>query len=108
VSETELLELKGLCPGAEEKTEGGLTYVYLPALRFSSEVKPAEQNALLCLGPRDGYPTRLFLTEQVAGKGANWNPHVVLGRTWWTYSWNNVSADQRPIQILAQHMAAFL
>ena len=33
---------------------------------------------------------RLFLQQAISGKGANWSSHVVLGRPWWTWSWNQV------------------
>jgi hypothetical protein len=46
--------------------------------------------ALLCLGQHTGYTTRLFLPHAVTGRGANWSSHAVLGKPWWTWSWNQV------------------
>jgi len=89
--------------GAKEVTEGGYTFVYLPSLCI-----PAQQvmDALLCIQPRDGYMTRLFLTAQIQGRGNNWTTHRILDRTWFTWSWNNVSSQLRPAQILAEHLRA--
>jgi hypothetical protein len=60
--------------------------------------------ALLCLAGRDGYPTRLFLSRQVVGKGANWSVHRILDKAWHTWSWKDVPADLRPLEILTSHL----
>ena len=65
---------------------------------------PREMQALLCLGQHGGYTTRLFLQQAIPGRGANWSSHVVLGRPWWTWSWNQVPASLRPAEILAEHL----
>jgi hypothetical protein len=101
-----LSELIAICPGAREMTEGGITYVYLPALRISSAGQTVVMDALLCPQQRDGYATRLFLSQVVQGRGNNWTTHQILSRPWYTWSWNNVSSAQRPAQILAGHLAA--
>ena len=107
-TETELRELDQLCGGAKEYSEFGLNYILLPQLRLPSGCTPAVLDALLCLSPRDGYPTRLYFAQQVAGKsGLNWNAQNVpiLQRSWFAYSWNYV-ASGRPIEVLAQHLKA--
>src|SRR5437868_9404669 len=100
-------ELRAICPGAREMSEGGLAYVYLPGLRLPECCNPAQAEALLCLQVRERYPTRLFLSQQVVAKGNNWNSFRILDRTWFACSWNNVSASLRPAQILAEHLRAF-
>ena len=100
-------ELQAICPDAQEMSEGGLTYVYLPGLRLPGGSTPAEADGLLCVQGREGYPTRLFLSQQVVGKGNNWNSFRILDKTWFACSWNNVSATLRPAQILAEHLRAF-
>ena len=102
-----LSELTVMCPGVTEMPEGGLTYIHLPGLKISTGEGTIVLDALLCPQARDGYLTRLFLSQPVPGRGANWNTHRILDRTWHTWSWNGVSADLRPAQILAGHLAAF-
>lgn len=107
-TEIELRELDQLCGGAKEYAEFGLNYILLAQLRLPSGCTPAVLDALLCLSPRDNYPTRLFLAQQVTSKtGLNWNsPNVaILQRSWFAYSWNHV-ASGRPIEVLAQHLKA--
>jgi len=107
-TEIELRELEHLCGGAKEYTEFGLTYVLLPQLRLPNGCTPAVLDTLLCLGPRDSYPTRLYFAQHVICKnGLNWNAHnvAILQRSWFAYSWNNV-ANGRPIEVLAQHLKA--
>ena len=98
----ELEELRQICPEAKEMQEGSFVFVLLPALRISGQ---GQVDSLLCPQARDGYMTRLFLSRQIAGKGANWTNHQILDRGWWSWSWQNVGADQRLIQILAAHLA---
>lgn len=100
-------ELRAICPDAREMSEAGLTYVYLPSLRLPEGSNPAQADGLLSLQGREGYPTRLFVSQQVTGKGNNWNSFRIVDRTWYACSWNNVSPALRPTQILAEHLRAF-
>jgi hypothetical protein len=52
LSPDSLGELQTVCEGAIEMTEGGYTFVYLPALRIPGV---SQTDALLCIQPRDGY-----------------------------------------------------
>lgn len=96
-------EIRSLCADAQYVSEGSNTFVHIPSLNLGNG-KIVE--GLLCLSARDGYTTRLFLSQPVAGKGANWTTHRILDKTWHTWSWNHVLADQRPIEILANHLRA--
>lgn len=107
ISPDALAELQTLCGEAKEMAEGGNNYVFLPSLKLPLGSDPAEVGALLCLNAREGYPTRLFLSARVNGKGNNWTEHRILDRTWHTWSWNNVPSDLRPMQILLDHLRAF-
>lgn len=100
----ELEELRFICPGAREMSEGGRDYIFLPDLKLPGSGKILD--ALLCPQPHSGYTTRLFLSEVIPSKGQNWRPHTILSRVWHTWSWNNVPADQRAAEILAQHLRA--
>lgn len=106
MTSSELSEIRVLCPDAEERDEGGLGYLYLPKLSIPKGTNSEALDGLLCLGARDGYPTRLFLSAAVSGKGSNWTSHAILGRTWWACSWTGVLPNQRPMQILAAHLDA--
>lgn len=98
-------ELRAISPGAQEMTEAGISYLLLPRLKLPCA--PGVVDALLCIQQHGGYTTRLFLSEQVPGKGNNWTCHQIFGRVWWTWSWNNVPANLRPAEILAGHVQAF-
>jgi hypothetical protein len=105
ISEEAMSELRAICAGAEEIGEVGMTYVYLPELRLPCA--PGVLDGLLCLQQHAGYTTRLFLSAEVLGKGNNWSSHQILGKTWYTWSWNNVPANLRPAEILLGHLRAF-
>jgi hypothetical protein len=96
-------ELKRICPGAKEMPEASIDFILLPDLKISGQ---GQVDGLLCPQARDGYPTRLFLSKEVPGKGNNWTTHRILDRTWWTWSWKDVSADLRLAEILAAHISA--
>ena len=104
-------ELLTLSEEVQEHTEGGITYVHLRRLKLPANCTPAVLDALLCLGQREGYPTRLFVSEAItspSSKAGNWNTSSVLARSWHSWSWNNVPANQRPAEILASHLRAFI
>lgn len=107
IEEAHIAELQAICPGAAEMTEAGLIYVFLPKLKLPEGCSLSEVEALLCLSARDGYPTRLFLSAAVAGKGNNWRTYRILDRTWHSWSWKDVSSSLRPAQILLGHLDAF-
>ena len=45
--------------------EGGITFISLEGLRLPQGCDPPACDALLCPAPRDGYPSRLFLSVKV-------------------------------------------
>ena len=99
-------EVMELCRDVHEVYEGGNPFLYLKDLRLPPGCDPAEVDALLCLHKRDGYESRLYLSERISHKGANWTIACILDRQWHTWSWQGVSPQQRPIQVLAAHMRA--
>lgn len=104
----ELEPIAIICAGAvERRNDGNDRFILMEGLRFKAKGVDHQQDALLCLNQRDGYPTKLYLTQQVPGVHQNWQgPYYILGRPWRSWSWNNVSADQTPIKILASHLQA--
>lgn len=101
----ELTEIQQLCNEVSVLNEGGYTLVHLPGLRILHNGGLIIRDALLCPQPRDGYSTRLFLSESVPGKGNNWTTHVILDGKWHTWSWQNVQPG-RLAAVLAQHLVA--
>ncbi|HTK31246.1 MAG TPA: hypothetical protein VL332_04735 [Candidatus Saccharimonadaceae bacterium] len=101
----ELQELRAVCPGAVEMSEAGVRYISLPRLNVPGV---GELDGLLRpqQAASDGYVTRLYLSAPVPGKGQNWGTQHILGRTWHTWSWNNVPSSYRLSQILANHLRA--
>lgn len=99
-----LAEIQALIPGARELTEQGRRYIYLPTLTLPGSGDSRE--ALLCLSEHSGYATRLFLSAKVEGKGENWTIHQILDRPWHSWSWRDVTANRRPIEVLANHLRA--
>jgi hypothetical protein len=99
-----LEEVQVLCPAAKPMAEGGVEFLFLPSLALPcSDVV----DALLCPTAHSGYTTRLFLSKQIPGRGQNWNTFTILGRTWWSPSFNNVQATLRPLQILDAHLQLY-
>ena len=96
-------ELVELCGDAREVAEG---FIYLPKLRLPSGCQPAETEAILCLVTHNGYVTRLFLAQRVPGRRNDWTEFYIQGRTWYTWSWNDVGSQLRPAQVLAEHLRA--
>ena len=87
-------------------SDAGITYVYLPNLNITTDGQTRSLDALLCPVQHGGYTTRLFLAEPIPNKGQNWTIHVILSRTWHTWSWNNVPANLELLQILSAHLRA--
>ncbi len=92
--------------GARFMNDAGIEYVYLPQLKIHSAGQVCTLNALLCPAQHGGYTTRLFLSEPIPNKGNNWSVHTILSRTWHTWSWNNVPANLKLVQILSAHLRA--
>jgi hypothetical protein len=104
VDPAHLEELSRLCGEASVIVEGGVDFISLPRLRLPDGCNPQIQAALLCTGQHAGYTTRLLLASPVPGRGAHWTTHMVAGRFWHTWSWNQVPAGSRPAEILAEHL----
>jgi hypothetical protein len=107
VDEAAMNELRAIVPGAQEMIEAGITYIHLPRTEAALRARHRGSIALHTAAQHSGYTTRLFLSQQVNGKGANWTTHQIFGKTWQTWSWNNVPSNIRPAQILRGHLEAF-
>jgi hypothetical protein len=103
-----LSELQTAYSDAKILSDGGIEYAYIPKLILVNGNNSIEMEALICPQMRDGYSTRLFLSAPVPNKGQNWTQHQILGRTWHSWSWKNVPANQSLVQILMGHLPALL
>ena len=104
----ELEPITWLCSGQVRYVEeGGRRFIYMQGLRFNVGTHAQEMDALLALNwPNPTYPTRLFLPQRL-GHGLNWHEDAfILGKPWFTWSWKDVKAEQAPVEILANHLAA--
>lgn len=104
----EVAELKQLFSGIQAAKEGGITYVLLPNAKLPSGCTPEVIDLLLCPAERDGYPSRLYFSQQIASpKSLNWNGNTrVLERNWFAYSWK-VAQGIRLAQMVLAHLQAF-
>lgn len=102
--------LKSVFPDLEVGKEGGTDFILIREMPLPDGCVPNRVDGLLCPSARDGYPSRLFLSESIAhfGKGTNWNAAGVriLGRQWWAVSWMT-RADQTLIEMIQNHLIAF-
>jgi hypothetical protein len=108
VSEEHLQELRSLSPDLKTTSEAGVDYVLLPGLKMPDGCSPGVVDCLLCLGPRDGYPNRLYFSQIVNSHGSrNWNGQNIriAERNWFAYSWR-VPDGLRPIETLIAHLQA--
>jgi hypothetical protein len=107
MTEADTTALLEFCTSAREMTEAGVRYIYLAGLRFCSSGITLTRDALLCPVPHSGYVTRLFLSEPVPARGSNWNQFHILGKSWHTPSFKDVSNSQPLVEILAAHLRGY-
>lgn len=79
-------------PGAEQLTEGEYKYFRLENIVLPSGCSPEKVSVLLCPQVREGYQSRLFLSQMVTGCPArNWTLKNVriLESNWFAISWQS-------------------
>lgn len=103
-----LAGLRAVCPDASYISDSGKEFIHLRNLKISTDGKVTEMDALLRPGEHSSYQTRLFLAQPLPGKGrgGGWTAHTICGRTWHTWSWNNVPATLPLPQMLLEHLWA--
>jgi hypothetical protein len=106
IPQDQIDEIKPLCSSVREIQQGEQPFLLLEHLQLPPGCQPAELDALLALHARDGYATRLYLSAPMPRHGGNWTSVYLLDRTWHTWSWKDVSAQQRAAQVLAGHLRA--
>lgn len=111
-SDGQLSTLLTICPEACERNEAGYRFVSLPRLRVEVGSTSRVLDGLLAVTSHSNYSTRLFLSEQITERqkigdmAANWTMHHILGRNWWTWSWQGVPSDIPWLHILRSHLKA--
>ena len=106
----QIAALKRYCSAVKAFSEGAVTYLLLEGLSPPTGCKPSMCNAVLCPVARDGYPSRLFLAEQVTSSYArNWNAtNVRIGeRNWFAFSWKVEMSNPTLVQLLLAHLNGF-
>jgi hypothetical protein len=102
--DAEIESLRAIWPQVSVVLEGGVTWVLLPKTRLTVPGGVAIMDTVLCPNGQGGYSTRLLLESPVTGKpGLNWAQLLALGRTWHTWSWQSVPANQSWLQIYIEH-----
>jgi hypothetical protein len=100
----ELEGLRVLSPQASLVREGGTDWVFLPKTLVRTAGGTEVIDTVLCPNGQGGYVTRLLLEQVVATKmNLNWTQVVALGRTWHTWSWQGVPANQPWLRIYMEH-----
>jgi hypothetical protein len=105
IDDTQLSELRTVCPEADAIQEGGVTYIYFPRLRLPVGCEPPEVEALLRPEPGpDGYTTRLFFSHPFQSKGAELDRSSDLRQSLAHILIQQWPSNLRLIEILANHL----
>jgi hypothetical protein len=104
--------LKTICPNLSLGEEAKTHFIRIETLKLPEGCEPRVVKALLCPSGRDGYPSRLFISQKVShgGRGQNWNPNesvVILGEHWWAISWKTTRSNQTLLEMVLDHLGAF-
>lgn len=102
--------LKKLYPELSAANEGGTDFIRIEKLILPEPCRPREVVGLLCPTAREGYPSRLYISEKVTHPGkASWNPgqgSTILGQQWWALSWKT-NPGQTLVQAALDHLGGF-
>lgn len=98
------MSLRAICSQPATMVEGATKYIYLPGIKVVAAGVEQLLDGLLCPGPHNGYTTRMFLSAPVPSRGANWTQWQIFGRTWHTWSWQNVPGNLPLIQMVLEHL----
>lgn len=106
----EIEELKCYCTKLSLLPEVSVNYLYMEGLRLPAGCEPAVCDGLFCPVPKDGYPSRLYLSTQVKSiYSRNWNVrNVRIGeRNWFAFSWKVELTNPTLAQLLVAHLTGF-
>jgi len=103
-------ELKRYCTRLSVFQEAGVSFIYMERLRLPAGCEPSVCDGLLCPVPKDGYPSRLYLSTQVRSSYTrNWNvSNVRIGeKNWFAFSWKVELTNPTLAQLLVAHLTGF-
>lgn len=106
IAAEQLVALRQIYPEARVMAEGGAEYVFIPGIKVTVGDQVRELDGLLHPSQSGGYSTRLYLSAAVPERQQNWQASTLLGRTWHTWSWNNVPATIPLARMLCEHLVA--
>lgn len=91
IPEEQLEELRECFGNIETYQEGGFTYVYIPKLPLPDGCSPTEVKAILCPELKDGYFSRLYLSQVITGCPIrNWTATTrIIDHNWSVISWQS-------------------
>jgi len=107
ITNDQRIELEAVCESVGSCVVGSIEYHLLTGLRLPG-CQPPTLDGMLCMGERDGYPTRLFFSERVVPAkpyALNWKAQTdrILERNWHVYSWK-VPQGLSPRETLEEHL----
>lgn len=103
-------ELKHYCAKLSLLLEAGVSFLYMEGLRLPTGCDPSVCDALLCPVPKDGYPSRLYLSAEVRSPYTrNWNVrNLRIGeKNWFAFSWKVELTNPTLAQLLVAHLIGF-
>jgi hypothetical protein len=106
--QNQIADLVKVFPGTRRYEEAGYAYFFVPDLVLPEGCHPERVDALLCPSERDGYPSRLFFSQQIRGPVTrNWNTTCrILERTWHAFSWKIDQPGLCLVEMVLAHRGA--
>ena len=107
IPQEQIEELKRAFGNVQLGEEGEYVFLQILSLQLPDGCEPKIVDVLLCPMQRDGYPSRLFFSEEIKTPvSRNWNTQNVriLERNWWAFSWKLKHTDLRLIQLVSAHL----
>ncbi len=103
-------ELKRYCAKLSLLSEAGVDFLHMEGLRLPAGCEPLVCDGLLCPVPKDGYPSRLYLSTLVKSPYTrNWNvSNLRIGeKNWFAFSWKVELTNSSLVQLLVAHLTGF-
>lgn len=108
---SQIEELKRYCSKLSTFSEASVVFFQLEGLHLPPGCKPDICTGLLCPAERDGYPSRLYFSEQVISPYTrNWNvSNARIGeKNWFAFSWKIDLPNPTLTQMLVAHLGGFV
>lgn len=99
-------ELQRLYGELRQVEEGGVLYIYIPALPLPEGCEPKVVKSLLCPSGRDNYTSRLFFSKIISTPHSrNWNAKGIriMEQQWYAFSYQHIQGMSL-LNMLASHL----